>query len=166
MKPSKKSEIEFCKVCRLHHDQGPRHKYFPRHKDSLSAFLDRFRSKIADVRFFVRNPSVLRPQEESKNRVWCVFCDEDIVELGSSFAWYGIPFSFCLWIRVCLFDLKSLSCVYSVYVTWMEWGIGMRQRIVVENWGCISWQERNRCVFVIIVIWLHIMFCLYTFYQF
>ncbi|CAA7037283.1 unnamed protein product [Microthlaspi erraticum] len=86
MKPSKKSEIEFCKVCRLHHDHGPRHKYFPRHKDSLSAFLDRFRSKLADVRFFVRNPSVLRPQEESKNRVWCVFCDEDIVELGSSFA--------------------------------------------------------------------------------
>ncbi|XP_010555549.1 PREDICTED: TITAN-like protein isoform X2 [Tarenaya hassleriana] len=82
----KKSEIEFCKVCRLHHDQGPRHKYFPRHKDFLSAFLDRFRAKIADVRFFVRNPSVLRPQEESQNRTWCVFCDEDIVELGSSFA--------------------------------------------------------------------------------
>ncbi|XP_024005811.1 TITAN-like protein isoform X1 [Eutrema salsugineum] len=85
-KSSTKSEFEFCKVCRLHHDQGPRHKYFPRHKDSLSAFLDRFRSKVADVRFFLKNPSVLRPQEESQNRVWCVFCDEDIVELGSSFA--------------------------------------------------------------------------------
>ncbi|KAG7541581.1 Coiled-coil domain-containing protein 84 [Arabidopsis thaliana x Arabidopsis arenosa] len=85
-KPSKKSEIEFCKVCRLHHDQGSRHKYFPRHKSSLSSLLDRFRSKIADVRFFLKNPSVLRPQEQSQNRVWCVFCDEDIVELGSSFA--------------------------------------------------------------------------------
>ncbi|CAH8275454.1 unnamed protein product [Arabidopsis lyrata] len=85
-KPSKKSEIEFCKVCRLHHDQGSRHKYFPRHKSSLSSLLDRFRSKIADVRFFLKNPSVLRPQEQSQNRVWCVFCDEEIVELGSSFA--------------------------------------------------------------------------------
>ncbi|KAL1201218.1 TITAN-like protein [Cardamine amara subsp. amara] len=85
-KSSKKSEIEFCKVCRLHHDQGSRHKYFPRHKDLLSSFLDRFRSKIADVRFFLKNPSFLRPQEQSQNRVWCVFCDEDIVELGSSFA--------------------------------------------------------------------------------
>ncbi|KAG2242402.1 hypothetical protein Bca52824_095756 [Brassica carinata] len=85
-KPSKKSEFEFCKVCRFHHDQGPRHKYFPRHKDLLSAFLNRFRSKIADVRFFLKNPIFLRPQEESQNRVWCVFCDEDIVELGSSFA--------------------------------------------------------------------------------
>ncbi|EOA18263.1 hypothetical protein CARUB_v10006756mg [Capsella rubella] len=85
-KPSKKSETEFCKVCRLHHDQGSRHKYFPRHKDFLSTFLDRFRSKIADVRFFLKNPSVLRPEEQSQNRVWCVFCDEDIVELGSSFA--------------------------------------------------------------------------------
>ncbi|CAH8384726.1 unnamed protein product [Eruca vesicaria subsp. sativa] len=85
-KPSKKSEFEFCKVCRFHHDQGPRHKYFPRHKELLSAFLNRFRSKIADVRFFLKNPSILRPQEESQNRVWCVFCDEDIVEIGSSFA--------------------------------------------------------------------------------
>ncbi|KAF8117745.1 hypothetical protein N665_0008s0096 [Sinapis alba] len=85
-KPSKKSEFEFCKVCRFHHDQGPRHKYFPRHKELLSAFLNRFRSKIADVRFFLKSPSILRPQEESQNRVWCVFCDEDIVELGSSFA--------------------------------------------------------------------------------
>ncbi|XP_010433713.1 PREDICTED: TITAN-like protein [Camelina sativa] len=84
--PSKKSEIEYCKVCRLHHDHGSRHKYFPRHKDLLSTFLDRFRTKIADVRFFLKNPSVLRPQEQSQNRVWCVFCDEDIVELGSSFA--------------------------------------------------------------------------------
>ncbi|RIA04701.1 hypothetical protein BRARA_K01038 [Brassica rapa] len=85
-KPSKKNEFEFCKVCRFHHDHGPRHKYFPRHKELLSAFLNRFRSKIADVRFFLKNPSFLRPQEESQNRVWCVFCDEDIVELGSSFA--------------------------------------------------------------------------------
>ncbi|XP_010448504.1 PREDICTED: TITAN-like protein [Camelina sativa] len=85
-KPSKKSEIEYCKVCRLHHDHGSRHKYFPRHKYLLSTFLDRFRTKIADVRFFLKNPSVLRPQEQSQNRVWCVFCDEDIVELGSSFA--------------------------------------------------------------------------------
>ncbi|KAJ0239734.1 TITAN-like protein [Hirschfeldia incana] len=85
-KASKKSELEFCKVCRFHHDQGPRHKYFPRHKELLSAFLNRFRSKVTDVRFFLKNPSFLRPQEESQNRVWCVFCDEDIVELGSSFA--------------------------------------------------------------------------------
>ncbi|KFK29025.1 hypothetical protein AALP_AA7G078700 [Arabis alpina] len=86
VKSSKKSEIEFCNVCRLHHDQGSRHKYFPRHKDSLSTFLDRFRSKLTDVRFFLRNPILLRPQEQSQNRVWCVFCDHDIVELGSSFA--------------------------------------------------------------------------------
>ncbi|CAH2078033.1 unnamed protein product [Thlaspi arvense] len=85
-KSPRKTEIEFCEVCRLHHDQGSRHKYFPRHKASLSAFLDRFRSKLADVRFFLKNPIVLRPEEQSQNRVWCVFCDEDIVELGSSFA--------------------------------------------------------------------------------
>ncbi|CAN8273991.1 unnamed protein product [Cochlearia groenlandica] len=87
-KPSKKSDFEFCKVCRLHHDQGTRHKHFPRHKSSVSAFLDRFRSKLADVRFFGKNPSFLRPEEQSQNRVWCVFCDEDIVEIGSSFACY------------------------------------------------------------------------------
>ncbi|OAO98917.1 TTL [Arabidopsis thaliana] len=115
-KPSKKSEIEFCTVCRFHHDQGSRHKYFPRHKSSLSSLLDRFRSKIADVRFFLKNPSVLRPQEQSQNRVWCVFCDEDIVELGSSFAWYAIPFSLssrfvtvCLnWVHCCA---NISSCV-------------------------------------------------------
>ncbi|PKI43362.1 hypothetical protein CRG98_036258 [Punica granatum] len=80
------SQFEFCTVCNLNHDQGQRHKYFPSHKKSLSACLSRFESKLADVRFFLRNPAALRPEHASRNRFWCIFCDVDVEELGSSFA--------------------------------------------------------------------------------
>ncbi|KAF8010535.1 hypothetical protein BT93_J1233 [Corymbia citriodora subsp. variegata] len=86
MTTKRKSDFEFCKVCKLNHDQGQRHKYFPNHKRSLSEYLNRFRSKLADVRFFLENPSPLRPEHVSRNRFWCVFCDIDVVELDSSFA--------------------------------------------------------------------------------
>uniref|UniRef100_A0A2C9UJX9 TITAN-like protein n=1 Tax=Manihot esculenta TaxID=3983 RepID=A0A2C9UJX9_MANES len=82
----KKSEFEFCKVCNLNQEQGHRHKYFPSHKKSLSSFLSRFQSKLVDIRFFLKNPSVLRREHASRNRFWCVFCDTDIHEIDSSFA--------------------------------------------------------------------------------
>ncbi|KAG8487994.1 hypothetical protein CXB51_018152 [Gossypium anomalum] len=85
-KKDKKCEFEFCKVCKLNHNQGPRHKYFPNHKAALSSFLCRFQNKINDVRFFLRNPNVLRPEHADRNRFWCVFCDTDVDELDSSFA--------------------------------------------------------------------------------
>ncbi|XAR67892.1 hypothetical protein NMG60_11002828 [Bertholletia excelsa] len=82
----KRDQFEFCKVCRLNHDQGRRHKYFPNHAKSLSSFLSRFQQKLSDVRFFLKNPSPLRPEHASRNRLWCVFCDSDIDGVGSSFA--------------------------------------------------------------------------------
>ncbi|KAL5858793.1 hypothetical protein ACOSQ4_000089 [Xanthoceras sorbifolium] len=85
-KKTKKSEFEYCKVCNRNHDEGQRHKYFPSHNKSLSNFLNRFQNKITDIRFFLKNPSVLRSEHASRNRFWCVFCDSDIDELGSSFA--------------------------------------------------------------------------------
>ncbi|XP_042949148.1 TITAN-like protein isoform X1 [Carya illinoinensis] len=88
-KKQKKSEYEFCKVCNLNHDQGQRHKYFPSHKTSLSTFLSRFQSKLADVRFFLKNPCPLPSNLASRNRLWCVFCDSNIDELGCTFACYN-----------------------------------------------------------------------------
>ncbi|XP_030542251.1 TITAN-like protein isoform X2 [Rhodamnia argentea] len=82
----RKSGFEFCKVCKLNHDKGQRHKYFPNHKRSLSEYLNRFLSKLDDVRYFLDNPSPLRPEHVSRNRLWCVFCDIDVEELDSSFA--------------------------------------------------------------------------------
>ncbi|XP_058786360.1 TITAN-like protein isoform X2 [Vicia villosa] len=85
-KEKKKSEFEFCKVCNINHDQGIRHKYFPKHKNSLSTFLSRFQNKLSDVRYFLKTPSPLSPELASRNRFWCVFCDQDINDLASSFA--------------------------------------------------------------------------------
>ncbi|KAL5543901.1 hypothetical protein UlMin_007685 [Ulmus minor] len=85
-KRKKRSEFEFCYVCKLNHDQGQRHKYFPSHKKYLSTFLSRFQTKLADVHFFLKNPTLLRPELAFRNRFWCVFCDVDIDELDSSFA--------------------------------------------------------------------------------
>ncbi|KAF3436891.1 hypothetical protein FNV43_RR19644 [Rhamnella rubrinervis] len=86
LKKRKRSQFEFCEVCKLNHDQGQRHKYFPSHTKSLSTFLSRFQNKLSDIRFFLTNPSLLRPEHASLNRFWCVFCERDIDELGSSFA--------------------------------------------------------------------------------
>lgn len=88
-KKKRRSEFEFCEVCKLNHDQGHRHKYFPSHTKSLSTFLSGFHNKkLSDIRFFLKNPSLLRPEHSSRNRFWCVFCERDIDELGSSFVWY------------------------------------------------------------------------------
>lgn len=84
-KKGKNNDFEFCKVCKLNHNQGRRHNYFPNHVKSLSSFLSRFQSKLSDVRFFLKNPSLLRPELASRNRFWCVFCDSDVTENGSSF---------------------------------------------------------------------------------
>ncbi|KAI9177204.1 hypothetical protein LWI28_012309 [Acer negundo] len=81
----KKSEFEYCKVCKRNHNERQRHKYFPSHTKSLSNFLSRFQNKITDIRFFLKNLSVLSPEHASRNRFWCVFCDFDADELGSSF---------------------------------------------------------------------------------
>ncbi|KAL6319387.1 hypothetical protein AAG906_014061 [Vitis piasezkii] len=85
-KKSNNGEFEFCKVCNLNHNQGRRHNYFPNHTKSLSSFLSRFLSKLSDVRFSLKDPSPVRPEHASRNRLWCIFCDADIDELGSSFA--------------------------------------------------------------------------------
>ncbi|XP_010250710.1 PREDICTED: TITAN-like protein isoform X2 [Nelumbo nucifera] len=85
-KNNKTNKFEFCKVCNLNHDQGRRHIYFPNHIKSLSSYLSRFHKKLSDVRFFLKNPSLLRPEHAPRNRLWCVFCDSDIEELDSLFA--------------------------------------------------------------------------------
>lgn len=88
------SQFEYCKVCSRNHDQGQRHKYFPSHKKSLSIYLSRFESKLADICFFLKNPIALRPEHDSRNRFWCIFCDIDVQEFGSSFAWWDYTFCF------------------------------------------------------------------------
>ncbi|KAL3512443.1 hypothetical protein ACH5RR_025160 [Cinchona calisaya] len=81
------TEFEYCKVCKLNHNKGRRHIYFPNHKKALSSFLSRFQFKIKnDVAFYLKNPIPLRPEHASLNRLWCVFCDLDILESGSSVA--------------------------------------------------------------------------------
>ncbi|KAI3773550.1 hypothetical protein L1987_48080 [Smallanthus sonchifolius] len=86
LKPKgKNTDFEFCKVCKLNHNQGRSHNYFPNHVKSLSSFVSRFQSKLSDVRFFLKNPSILPPDLASHNRFWCVFCDCDVTEHGSSF---------------------------------------------------------------------------------
>ncbi|KAL4592670.1 hypothetical protein LXL04_005673 [Taraxacum kok-saghyz] len=88
----KNNEFEFCKVCKLNHNQGRRHNYLPNHVKSLSSFLSRFQSKLSDVRLFLKNPSSIRPELAFRNRFWCVFCDIDVTEHGSSFAWLKTGF--------------------------------------------------------------------------
>ncbi|XP_055826603.1 TITAN-like protein isoform X2 [Solanum dulcamara] len=79
-------QYEFCVVCKLNHNKGRRHNFLPNHKKSLAAVLSRFQSKLSDIRFFLRNPIPLRPEHASLNRLWCLFCECDILELDSFYA--------------------------------------------------------------------------------
>ncbi|XP_042052152.1 TITAN-like protein [Salvia splendens] len=79
-------EFEFCEVCRLNHNHGRRHNFFPCHKNSLSSLLARFQSKLSDVKFFLKSPMLILPEHAHQNRLWCVFCNCDILELNSQFA--------------------------------------------------------------------------------
>ncbi|KAL8547799.1 hypothetical protein ACS0TY_007218 [Phlomoides rotata] len=79
-------QFEFCEVCRLNHNLGRRHNYFPSHKNSLSTFLARFQTKLADVKLLLRTPTRIRPEDAHQNRLRCVFCNCDILELDSQFA--------------------------------------------------------------------------------
>lgn len=80
-----KVSFEFCELCKLSHDQGRRHKYFPAHLRAVSNTLSRFQKKISEVQFFILNPILLRPEHATHNRIWCVFCALDIDEIGGYF---------------------------------------------------------------------------------
>ncbi|KAK8916577.1 hypothetical protein KSP39_PZI023181 [Platanthera zijinensis] len=77
--------FEFCQLCNLNHDQGRRHKYFPSHVRAVTNALSRFQKKLSEIRFFILNPSLLRPEHAAHNRIWCVFCALDIDEIGGYF---------------------------------------------------------------------------------
>ncbi|XP_072991112.1 TITAN-like protein [Typha latifolia] len=84
--PSSSGSFSFCEVCKINHDQGRRHKYSSSHLRALSSLLSRFHKKLSDLRFFLLNPSLLRPEHSHRNRLWCPFCALDLQEIGSSFA--------------------------------------------------------------------------------
>lgn len=87
VKEKEKNEYELCKVCKINHNLGRRHNFYPNHIKSLSSFLSRFQTKLSDVRFFLKNPTILLPEHAARNRLWCVFCDFELDEIDSSFAW-------------------------------------------------------------------------------
>lgn len=87
---TKNNNFEFCKVCKLNHNKGRRHNFFPNHIKSLSSFLSRFQSKVSDVRIFIKNPSLIHSDVVSIKGFWCVFCDCDVTEHGTSFVWWAI----------------------------------------------------------------------------
>ncbi|CAI9113314.1 OLC1v1013891C1 [Oldenlandia corymbosa var. corymbosa] len=84
-----KTEYDYCKICRLNHNQGRRHNFFPNHKKALSSFLSRFQSKLKnDVVVHLKSPTPVGPGNQlnrDDNRLWCVFCDCDVVKSDGSF---------------------------------------------------------------------------------
>ncbi|KMZ58272.1 hypothetical protein ZOSMA_78G00400 [Zostera marina] len=82
---SKSATFEFCKVCKLNNNQGRKHKYFPTHAKKVASLLSRFLQKLSDVKFFLTNPSFLLPNLAERGRLWCVFCELDLSDVGSTF---------------------------------------------------------------------------------
>nr|CAD1818516.1 unnamed protein product [Ananas comosus var. bracteatus] len=59
------------------------------HLRGVSTLLSRFRAKLSELRFFLRHPSPLCPEQAHINCLWCPFCALDLSELASAFAWYS-----------------------------------------------------------------------------
>lgn len=57
---------------------------------ALPKSLSKFQTKIMEIRFFLKNPTIIRNEHVFRICLWCVFCDSNVDELGSSFAWYDI----------------------------------------------------------------------------
>lgn len=80
-------QFAFCSVCRRNHDQGKAHKYGVKHKQRRDQLLGRAHRKIQEVQLFLRNATPLREEDKGVNKFWCYFCEEDITEEHSVFAW-------------------------------------------------------------------------------
>ncbi|RCV12395.1 hypothetical protein SETIT_2G266400v2 [Setaria italica] len=83
-KPGKKppaAELEYCELCRHHHDLGRRHRYGRKHRAKLEAALTTFRSKLSDLRRALLHGSP-SPQPPLP-RLWCPFCSTELVDLDN-----------------------------------------------------------------------------------
>ncbi|KAL0357628.1 UNVERIFIED_CONTAM: TITAN-like protein [Sesamum calycinum] len=83
---NEQQQFEYCEVCRVNHNQGRRHNYFPNHKTSLATLLTRFQSKLSDVKFFVKTPMLLHPEHAHQNRL----CGNAIEHLASVEHWKSV----------------------------------------------------------------------------
>ncbi|KAF8780882.1 hypothetical protein HU200_000840 [Digitaria exilis] len=80
--PAKKppaAGLEYCELCRHHHDLGRRHRYGRNHRDKLGAALPRFRSKLSDLRRALLHGSP--SSQPPRPHLWCPFCSIDLVDL-------------------------------------------------------------------------------------
>ncbi|KAL9243393.1 hypothetical protein vseg_017286 [Gypsophila vaccaria] len=81
---------EYCKVCRINQKQGRKHKYMPRHNNTLSSLLTRFLHKLSLLQHSLSHPTFFLPQHvsssSSSSSFWCIFCDFDVDDTASSFA--------------------------------------------------------------------------------
>ncbi|XP_074275454.1 TITAN-like protein [Silene latifolia] len=87
-KKKKNEEYEYCKVCRINHNQGRRHNFFPRHTNSLSSLFSRFLNKLSLLNSSISNPTFNLPHHASSispEPFWCIFCEFDVDNAGSSF---------------------------------------------------------------------------------
>ncbi|KAH9626327.1 hypothetical protein KSS87_000559 [Heliosperma pusillum] len=87
MKRKKSEEYEYCKICRINHNQARRHNFFPRHTTSLSSLFSRFLHKLSLLNSPISNPTFnLPPHASSSSPFWCIFCEFDVHDVGASFA--------------------------------------------------------------------------------
>ncbi|KAH6806764.1 hypothetical protein C2S51_031595 [Perilla frutescens var. frutescens] len=116
---SEQQQFEFCEVCRLNHNRGRRHNYLPSHKNSLSNLLSRFQSKLSDVKFFLKTPMPILP-EHAQKRLWCIFCNCDVLELDSQFAWSVTLNNFTLFIALVLRGDTDVAAAVICYLLFLN----------------------------------------------
>nr|XP_024379043.1 TITAN-like protein isoform X2 [Physcomitrium patens]PNR52919.1 hypothetical protein PHYPA_009294 [Physcomitrium patens] len=77
--------LNFCPVCRIHHDKVKGHKYGVKHKKYLTEFLSKARKKLQDVRLSMKEVTTLQDEDRDRSKFWCAFCEQEIDEKKSVF---------------------------------------------------------------------------------
>lgn len=80
--------LNFCPVCRIHHDKVKGHKYGVKHKKYLTEFLSKARKKLQDVRLSMKEVTTLQDEDRDRSKFWCAFCEQEIDEKKSVFVRY------------------------------------------------------------------------------
>ncbi|CAM6118783.1 unnamed protein product [Calypogeia fissa] len=126
--------FEFCRVCRQNHNQGRGHRYSNKHKQSLELLQGKMLKKIQEIRQYVKNvvPVTDRAQAQDRNKFWCRFCEQEVIEKDSSFV-----------SAQAIKHLASLDHVKNVNSFWTENGgdLDKKHLYVIEATDLESWEK-------------------------
>eukprot|EP00794_Sanderia_malayensis_P010897 gene10897-12056_t len=70
----------FCNVCRVHHQQGKKHKYSSKHKNLCRDIINKYKCKTKQCLEYLHKPEVIDGELEPGANFWCQFCQKRVTK--------------------------------------------------------------------------------------